>query len=192
MDTVKNSSHLSDTELWNEFHEGNDDILTIIYKKYANDLFDYGLKISCNQQLVQDCIQEIFLHLIKKKKKLVINSNIRFYLHKSLRNRIIEVWRSENVKQKKYDQMAIQEKEIIILDVEREIIRKEEDLRIKRKLINVIKSLTGKQQEIITLKFTEGLSYDEIAVLLKIDKASARTLLYRTLKSIKEKIDIEI
>lgn len=60
-------SDLPDEELWRDLHVGDDDILIFIYEKYANDLIDYGLKLSSNNQLVQDCIQEVFLHLITKK-----------------------------------------------------------------------------------------------------------------------------
>lgn len=179
---------LSDSELWRNYQAGDSDILTFIYKKYANDLFDYGLKITNNEQLVQDCIQEIFIHLIKKKRTLLITSSIRNYLYKSLRNKIIEEHRHEN-KNQKLKQAVASEDEPLLFDMEHEIIQKEEDIRMEKCLEEAVKDLSGKQKEVIYLKFTKGLSYEEIAFLFDIDIASARTLLYRTLKTIRGKLE---
>ena len=57
---------------------------------------------------------------------------------------------------------------------------------IRKIISSAISNLPNRQSEIIYLKYTEGLNYDEIARLLEIDIASARTLLYRSLKTIKD------
>jgi RNA polymerase sigma factor (sigma-70 family) len=68
------------------------------------------------------------------------------------------------------------------------MIDSEEEKNIKKILSSSIAKLPNRQKEIIYLKYTEGFNYDEIAELLNIDKASARTLLYRSLKTIKEQL----
>jgi len=184
----KREDILSDTELWKNFLEGDDRCISIVYKRYVNDLFSYGLKIVNDESLVKDCIQDVFINLIDSRRKLLIGARIHIYLFKSLRNRLLDEIRSVSRKHKILDSKNISKESTVSDSAEGEMIWKEERLLVQEEIRKAVNSLTGKQKEIIYLKYTKGLSYDEIALLLEIDKASARTLLYRTLKTIKEKL----
>lgn len=183
---------LSDQELWEKFIAGDDKSITTVYKRYANDLFTYGLKIINDESLVKDCIQDIFLKLISSHRKLIIGSNIHIYLFKSLRNRLLDEIRSRTKKDEIRRLLNVSKDNTFTDSIEKQIILDEERLLIHHEIKNALNDLTGKQKEIIYLKYTKGLSYDEIALLLQIDKASARTLLYRTLKAVKEKLNKDI
>lgn len=181
---------VSDNELWEKFIAGDDRSITIVYKRYANDLFTYGLKLVNDESLVKDCIQEVFFKLISNRRKLVIGDHIHIYLFRSLRNKILDEIRSATRKHE-IQHSITGYKESFADSAEKKIIGEEERSLIHQEIENAINELTGKQKEIIYLKFTKDLTYDEIAFLLQIDKASARTLLYRTLKVIKEKLNKE-
>jgi len=171
--------------LWTNYKNGQDDSLEALYKEYADDLYSYGLKICGDNHLVKDCVQDVFIKLIEKRKTLQITPRIHIYLYKSFRNQILEKLRSKNrklyiiTKLSKFETGYQKHAEQLIIETE------EED-SIRKKLQSTIDKLSDRQKEIIYLKYTEGFSYDEIAELLKIDKASARTLLYRILKTMKE------
>ena len=49
-----------------------------------------------------------------------------------------------------------------------------------------MESLSDRQREAIYLKYTNDFSYEEIAEILNIDVASSRTLIYRSIKKIRE------
>lgn len=174
----------SRNDLWVKFIAGDNDALSSLYKEFAHDLFSYGMKICKDEHLVKDCIQEVFIHIIDKRRDLMVTSKIHVYLFKSLRNKILEVLRSENRKQnivsgligdENYEQHAEQ----IMID-------SEHVKGVNNLIYTAISKLPNRQSEIIYLRYTEGLNYDEIAELLQIDKASARTLLYRSLKTVKD------
>lgn len=179
---------LSDVVLWEKFLAGDDACITIVYKRYANELYSYGLKIVNDESLVKDCIQDVFINLIDKKRKLLIGSHIYLYLFKSLRNRLLDEVRSASRKHEILNSDESFKENVFSDSAEISIIQEEESLQIRKEIDDVLNSLTGKQKEIIYLKYSKGLSYDEIAMLLDVDKASARTLLYRTLKTVKEKL----
>ena len=171
--------------LWINFKNEESDSIPNLYKEYANELYSYGMKIYGDNHLVKDCIQDVFIQLIEKRKSLEITPQIHAYLFKSLRNKLFEELRSKNRKQHIITQLSEfdsgYEKH-----AEQSIIEAEEDNSIRKKIRTTIEKLSDRQKEIIYLKYTKAFSYDEIAEILQIDKASARTLLYRTLKTMKE------
>lgn len=185
---IKRSSNVIGIDIWEKFLEGDDKSLTHIYDSYVNELYSYGLKISGNEAIVKDCIQDVFIGMIENKKKLLVGSNIHLYLFKSLRNKLLDEIRSSSRKQEILNSKINIEEEFSF-SAEKRIIDDEAQLIVNQKLGKVLSGLSNKQREIIYLKYTECLSYDEISVVLSIDKASARTLLYRTLKLLKVSIN---
>ena len=171
--------------LWINFKKGESNSLPLLYKEYVDELYSYGMKIHGDHYLVKDCIQDVFIQLIEKRKFLTITPYIHTYLFKSLRNKLLEELRSKNRKHNIITQLAEFET-VYEKHIEQKIIEAEEDNSIRKRIRKMIEKLSDRQKEIIYLKYTEGLSYDEIAEMLQIDKASARTLLYRTLKTLKE------
>lgn len=177
--------------LWIKFKEGDNDALSKLYVEFAHELYSYGLKITRDKHLVKDCIQETFIQLIEKRKTLLITSKIQIYLFKSLRNKILEELRSKNKKQNIIEQFSEKDNEYE-QHAEQLMIDSEEKKGIMNTIGLSIAKLPNRQKEIIYLKYTEGLNYDVIAEILQIDKASARTLLYRSLKTIKERLSNNI
>jgi RNA polymerase sigma factor (sigma-70 family) len=178
----------TDESIWIKFQNGDDDALSLIYKEYADKLYSYGLKIINDDQLVKDSIQEVFIQLIDRRKSLIITSTIHIYLYKSLRNKLFEEFRSSNRKQDIIK--LISEDEILMEDhTEQLMIDSEERQSIRNELISAMNQLTDRQKEVIFLRYTEGFDYDKIAELLNIDKASACTLLYRSIKSLRKTLN---
>jgi len=177
---------------WELFLDGENKSITDLYNRYKDDLYLYGLKIIGDESLVKDAIQDVFIKMFNNRKKLLIGNSIRLYLLKSLRNKLFDVTRSLSVQNKKlqcFYNDKTEDKEISA-SVENEIIQEESRFQTQKKIKIIINSLSSKQKEIIFLKYTQDLSYDEISKILEIDKASVRTLLYRTLKVVKKRLDV--
>ena len=58
-----------DAEIWDSFKSGSSEALEHIYRTYAKDLFNFGMKIKANSSLVEDAIQELFVELWSSPKK---------------------------------------------------------------------------------------------------------------------------
>ena len=178
---------VADHILWSRFKNGDLDALTELYGEYAHSLYNYGLKIIPDEALVKDCIQEVFIHLIDKRETLFVSSRTHVYLFKSLRNKLFEESRS---KSRKYQILNLMPKDDQAFEssAESRMIEFEERKKIQSEIKKAIKELPDRQQEVVFLKYTEGFSYEEIGELLQIDVASARTLVYRSLKNIKKSL----
>ena len=70
----------TDFDLWKSFKEGDDEALKTIYYTHFKHLYNYGRKFSSDKVLVENCIQDLYIDLIKKRKTLGDTDNINLYL----------------------------------------------------------------------------------------------------------------
>lgn len=175
-------------ELWHKLKSGDNDALSKLYNLYVHKLFSYGLKINGDEYLVKDCIQEVFIQLIDKRKTLKLSDSTSIYLFKSLRNKLLEELRSKNRRTDISKSISFGD-DRNEMSAEQSIISSEEE-QLRAKIIeNALNALSDYQKEAIFLKYSQGFDYKKIAEILEIDIASARTLIYRSLKSVKESIN---
>jgi len=175
-----------DYYLWKSFINGNDDSFYKLYDQYADVLFRYGKHLCRDKELIKDCIHDLFLDLYKYRSKLSNTDNIRFYLIRSLRRKIhqaqiktIPLIYDDNIQSSKdYQELAYEDT----------VIERETEEENNRFLNNAMKSLTAHQREGLNLKFIHNLTYAEIAEILGISIESARTSIYRALKTLRNSI----
>ncbi len=173
--------------IWKMFLQGDDKALSSIYFEFFDMLLNFGMKYSSDRSFVEDCIQNLFVDLLKNRQKQRVIENIRFYLLKSLRNQMA----SEKRKTKKMIPIDDTSKADfrISYSVENSLIACETDEMRSRFLQMVFKDLTARQKEALYLKFNCGFDYIQISELMQISVESTRTMVYRTLKTIKETFD---
>ena len=168
---------------WKLFLEGDDQAYSWIYTHYIQVLYNYGLQITPDSEIVKDCIQDVFVKIYKAKKKLNVPQNPKVYLMIALKNNIYNTFNQERL-QKNYAFSLYQTEEQ--LTVKNEFIdqeaRHEEMNNIKR----MMKILTPRQREVIYYRFIEELSYDDICQIMGLNYQSAYNLLQRSLQKIRE------
>ena len=174
-----------DIFIWNEFLAGNDRAYEFIYKKYAQILFTCGLTLTDRQDLVKDCIQDIFVHIYENRKNLGETNNIRRYLTSALKNAILMAFRKQN----SYNRFknSIDEDDLTDNDtVIDKIISLEEEMAQKAIVDNIWSIITARQKEIVYHRYVEGLSLTEIAELQNMDYQSVANIIHRAIKKIKK------
>lgn len=168
---------------WKLFLEGDDQAYSWIYTHYIQVLYNYGLQITPDSEIVKDCIQDVFVKIYKAKKKLTVPQNPKVYLMIALKNNIYNTFNQERL-QKNYAFSLYQTEEQ--LTVKNEFIdqeaRHEEMNNIKR----MMKILTPRQRKVIYYRFIEELSYDDICQIMGLNYQSAYNLLQRSLQKIRE------
>jgi RNA polymerase sigma factor (sigma-70 family) len=170
------SSTCSDKLLWDALRSGDKKALDLIFENYISLLQWYGERITKNQAIVDDSIQELFIELWNKKALLSSTGSIKFYLFKCLRRRIVRKVRSESWRRGIGLWWGTSDADF---DFSREsAIIEEEVYDAKQKYIkNVISRLSKRQQEIIYLKFYEGLSASQIAEVMHLTVPSVYSLI---------------
>ncbi|WP_372653043.1 RNA polymerase sigma factor [Draconibacterium sp.] len=172
--------------LWERFKNGDDDAFYRIYDQYFNELYSYALNFSKDQDFIKDCIHDLFLNLYKYRKTLSSTDNIQYYLLRSLRRLLHKEGTKKNTLL--HDEQLLHLNDTPVISLEDEIIADETKKENFKALADVMKKLTKKQQEALSLKFEHNLSYPQIADTLNISVESARTMIYRTLKELRKAI----
>lgn len=172
---------VSEYRLWEKFRQGSEIALTEIYRLYADKLYNYGCQFTTDTSLVRDCIQDLFLELIRSKENLSPTDSIRFYLFRSLRNGIVHSLQKGKLRtQKETDSIAADFNITFFQDTE--FLHDQEDLERKQLIRSKLDLLPSIQREAVLLYFYEGLSYQQIADLLGSKRKSAQSLIYRAIK----------
>lgn len=178
----------SDNNLWMNFINGNEDCFEIIYKKYADVLFRYGIQFTPDSNLVQDAIHDIFVKLHNDRKKLKAEANIKFYLFACLKNRLYNLLKRELF----FDKIDLEESEYLDLEAEDAVTDVLSQSEIQRTVQAVLGLLTDRQREIIYYRYIEELSIEEIAVLTGMNYQSVQNSIQRSLKRIRDSLPIII
>ncbi|CAM4415188.1 RNA polymerase sigma factor, sigma-70 family [Pedobacter westerhofensis] len=169
--------------LWLSFTKGDRDAFTAIYNTYVGALYEYGMRILKDENQVGDCIHDLFIKLWLNHKTVRKTDNIRFYLIASLRNTIL----SYKAKEDRLPKEEFHNPDDFVLDFNAESaqVNKEESVAQSRRINDALDQLTGRQKEIIYLKYFEEMSYEQIADLMNISVKGAYKLSARALDALK-------
>lgn len=184
---IINKTNTKEHTLWFQIRQGNTTALGQLYDLYIDSLISYGIKISGDKSYTMDCIHDLFVDLYKYKNKLSETDNIKFYLFTALKRKINKKYR---VKEVCFDKNELNStllyKENYIKPVEDYLVEKETQQQKVIKLNTLLNKLTEKQRQGLKLRFEEGLSYEDIATMLNVSVASARTNIYRAIKTLRK------
>ena len=174
--------------IWGRFLKGDQQVLSLIYLQHSDALFDYGCRFTVDRNLVKDCIQEVFCTLIRTRKNLAETDNVRLYLLKSLKRRIIRELKNLN------NQSRIITDEDYPFDLRwaenMDDHLHESNEEKKQQVSDAMLSLTERQKEAIYLRFNRGLEYEEISSLLNVNNQSSRALIHRSIEKLREIIHV--
>ncbi len=175
---------INDKYIWEEFKNNEDHALSYIYRQNIDFLFFYGKKFTTDEGFILDMIQDLFCDLIKYRKKLSETDNIRLYLIKSFRRKLLKGIESRK-KLAKLDGDYNLEPEIVF-SIEEKIITDDDQSRRIKFIRQGLQELNPKQREVIYYKFTLGYDYSQICEIMSITYESARQLVSRAINSLKQ------
>ncbi len=172
--------------LWESLRKGNELAFSALYKKYVQPLFNYGMHIHSNRELVKDCIQELFTKLWMQKEHRNSIEKVGFYLFRSFRNLLFQKMEATS-KRVGLDIESI-DRQLEDLSVEFDLI--ESELVEERYLMlhNAIHHLSPRQREVVLLRFFQSLEPKEIADIMNISVAAVYNLLSKTIQSLRTKV----
>lgn len=179
---------MTDQERWKALKQGKKEALEQIYSEHAAALLKYGNKFSRDAQLVEDCVQDLFIELWKNRTGLSDTNSIAKYLFVSLRRKVIR--QIERGKKHLSSEEPQEYQFEVVLSIDESIIEKEVNAAMANALKGALDDLSSRQKEIIYLKYFNGMDNQSICEIMDINYQSVRNLLSRTLKSLKNKLGI--
>lgn len=168
---------------WKNLKNGDTQLWRNIFLEHIDFLHDYGAKILNDEESVKDAVQDIFLSLYERKDKIAQIENIKAYLCRALRNKLLDKKRYSS--QYQTDDTAILDFELAI-DFKSTMEEKEYTETQARQLDVMLHKLTSRQREFIFLKYYNGFSNEEIADITGINKQSVANSLHESLRKMRE------
>lgn len=160
-----------------------------IYIKYIDQLYAYALHLGFDEQIARDAIHDVFYKLCINSASLEEITNVKFYLFRALKNRLIDIQRTN----KEYTGILSSNEDIyenisfrLNVTIEDELIQEEDREEIRRKVENVLNRLTDRQREVIYLRYIQEQSYEEIVELMRISVESCRNLMSKAVNKLRE------
>lgn len=173
-----------DNQIWDDFRKGKSYALSHIYYQNVQLLYRYGKKFCKDDELIKDTIQDLFFDLIRTRTRLGATDNIQFYLIRSFRRKLARNVNAQYKTSPEYEQNLPEAQ--IVYSVEQDFIGKEELSRREKLVQKGLKELSPKQREILFYKFTCEFDYDQICEIMQLKYDSARKMVFRALKGLKE------
>ena len=178
---MEQTNHSTDT-LLASFQAGNMAAFSQLYNLHINVLFNYGLKLTIDKELLKDCIHDIFVKLYTKKDELGTIDNLRSYLFISLKNKLCD-----ELRRRMYmSDTAIEDVSISTpTDVEDDYMEEEQrknEFSLVRRLLD---QLSPRQREALTLHYIEEKKYEDICEIMNMNYQSVRNLMHRGLTKLR-------
>ena len=170
----------NDIMLWQSFLQDDASALGVLFKKYYPQLYQYGNKLSKERGLLEDGIQELFIDLWKNRNP-VPSVSVKAYLIKALKFKLMkEIGRNNH---QSLDQLH---DHLFEIPHEAFIVAMQEQKAMSDQLVKALQQLSGRQREVIYLKFYQELNYDEVSEIMNINYQATRNLLCQALKALRK------
>ena len=158
----------TDSWLISEYRNGNEKTLPILIERHQKDLFSFICYKLMDEDLANDIFQDTFMKIIVTLKEGRYNEEGKFILwaKRIAHNLIIDHYRVKS-KHIKVSETSYDNDEFSIFDLisgnEENIEEKLISEQIQHDLTRMLVFLPENQQEVIKLRFFDGLSFKEIA-----------------------------
>ncbi|MBO9153758.1 RNA polymerase sigma factor [Chitinophaga sp. GCM10012297] len=165
---------------WEDFRKGDRDAFERLYHQHIQQLIAYGMRITGEQQVVKDVIQDLFVELWRSRAHLQSVHSVRGYLLKALRYKLL---RNTKIRTRYYAELPDQPDPD---NAEQHILETETEQQRKERIRLALERLPGRQQEVINLRFYHGCSTEEAAEIMAVNYQSAVNLLHRAIVQLRE------
>jgi RNA polymerase sigma-70 factor (ECF subfamily) len=171
-----------ESDLIEKIKKGDEKAFETLFHSYYGFLCLYATKILKNDSAAEEIVQDFFVKFWEKREHISIETSIKNYLFRSIKNHSINYIKHNKTKLR-YTQKVISESEDNYSDdnnfPETELIDKIEES---------ISSLPEKRKEIFRLSRQDGLKYHEIAKKLNISIKTVETQMSLAIKTLRDKL----
>ncbi len=153
-----------------------------IYKKHYISMCLFSASIVKNKESAEIVVNDVFYKIWKNKEKLNINTSIKSYLFRAVRNTSINFLKSNKNFENIEDSIWLNDN---ILNNDKDpLISKE----IEKEILEVIEKLPEKRKIVFKLNRIEGYKNKEIAKKMNISEKTVKNQLTEALKFLRENL----
>lgn len=173
--------NIEDKILLNEIRNRNRDVFKLLFKEYYPFLVRFAEGFLHDLPACEDLVQSFFVSFWTTPEKLNINTSIKNYFLKSIRNKCLNYLRDIKIR----DQHQILYLESLInIESEEDL----EDRQISTLITKTVEELPPQMREIFRLKYFEGKQINEIAKSLNVTEGTVKTQLFRARITLRDRL----
>lgn len=158
-----------------------------LVSRHGHEIFAYLWRLLGDNDLADDCLQDVFLRAFKAYGRLDANANTRAWLYKIATNTAYSLRKREARIASKQVGLDLN----TVDDGNTPDDRYEQAEKLER-VAQAVMALPPMQRAAIILRKYETLSYAEIASILESSESAARANVYQGMKSLRAKLHQEI
>jgi RNA polymerase sigma-70 factor (ECF subfamily) len=173
----------TDKELIEGCQRGDPEAFRALFEKHKDPVYSIALRYSGDPAVAQDIAQDTFLKLFSSVGSFRGNSNFESWLYRIVVNSCFDHKRKTRRLIPLVDEVlaVLQNPDLSVLD---EVLRAEMSTHVQ----SVVDSLPPDQRIVIVLRYTQGLSYDEIATILGCAPGTIASRLNRAHKVLERRL----
>ncbi len=175
--------------IWYFFVKGDVNAFSTLFKGYYPMLYNYGLKISNNVSLTEDCLQDFFIYLYENKQNLGGVNNVGSYLFVSFRRAILKRLKKERLFTD-YDELTADVSKFEF-SVEEIAIQQELTSMKRTALASLLNSLSLREKEAVYLKYYSNLKTVQITTVMGISYQSVLNTLQKAFVKLRKSSESE-
>lgn len=168
---------------WDQIRKGDDRAFNCLYNDHADLLFAYGMKIVSDENLIYECIQDLFVYVFEARMRMSEPVSMRAYLCVALKRIILKaVYRNKRKNEVAWDDIKQEAYNFELeIDVEAAIIKSEMQREELYNLQQALNDLSPQQREVIYLKYNKNCTNEEISDILGVSNQIVRNVSSRAL-----------
>lgn len=162
---------------------GDKEAFSLVFKKYYGKVFRFILSMVKQESVAEDLSQDIFVKLWGRRRKLPAISSIDNYLFIVARNRTLDYFRSASRKKECLD---LSEDILLSIASRDSSFERIDDQSLINAVRMAVNSLPPKRRDIFMMSRFDGMSNDEIAVLMGVTRKTVENQLTLASSQIKK------
>lgn len=170
---------------WHLLAGGDREGLYECFDLFYDDLFKLGVSLYRDVDLVQGCINELFLELWKIRDRLKEVQNIQQYVITIFKRILYKA--TNGTKVVEFNEAA--HMEISQSSYEEMLIATQTDEGIKAKLQVAMKQLSGRQMQLVQMRYYEGRGFKEMAEATGLTERTIYNTLHNALQVLRKEMD---
>ena len=169
----------SDKSLWYFFKSGDLNAFKALFKIHYPPLHAYGVKLSGDPNLTEDCLQNFFIYLYENKDNLGDVKNIKSYLFISFKRRLIKQLQKQNLRTGFSGHSPLEQE--ITFSPQELAVKQEVQFLCTKTLHDLLNDLPKREREVIYFKYYCDMSTIEIAEVMEIKSQSVLNILQKAM-----------
>lgn len=179
------ASDHADNDLIDRFLDGDEQAFNLLVRRHQNFVYNVARKIAGNHEDAVEAAQRVFVKLYDQLASFSKTAAFSTWLYRVATNETLNLLRSQKMKRWFSFDESVKE----LVDPASTPFESMIEVEKKEQLDRVLQTLPDRQRTVFILRMSEGLSYEEIAVILGVTEGSLKASFFHAVKKVTKALE---